>query len=103
MKKACLILVVMLAIATLGWAQCATIQDGTIKAETGETLTTGYDEFGYNYQAHIFNGRYCDYDRVEGGAYCDVELVMKWNDAWLRTEIVILMPRWIDIMGTILT
>jgi hypothetical protein len=52
-------------------------------ASTGETLATGYDEFGYNYQAHMFNGRYCDYDRVTGGSYCDVELIMKWNDAWI--------------------
>lgn len=65
---------------------CATIQDGTIYASTGELLTTGYDEFGYNYQAHIFNGRYCDYDRVSGGDSCDVDLVMKWNDAWLSNK-----------------
>ena len=63
--------------------QCATIQDGTIYASTGELLTPGYDEFGYNYQAHIFNGRYCDTDRVEGGSYCDVDLIMKWNNAWM--------------------
>ena len=75
-----------LAISNQGWAQCTTIQDGILKASTGEILTTRYDEFGYNYQAHIFNGRYCDYDRVEGGAYCDVELVMKWNDAWLSNK-----------------
>jgi len=62
---------------------CATIQGGTITDSAGNPVTTGYDKFGYNYQAHIFNGRYCDYDRVLGGAYCDVELVMKWNDAWL--------------------
>ncbi len=65
---------------------CATIQGGTIYASTGELITPGYDEFGYNYQAHIFNGRYCDYDRVLGGAYCDVNLVMKWNDAWLSNK-----------------
>ena len=46
----------------------------------------GYDEFGYNYQAHIFNGRYCDYDRVIGGPYSHVTLVMKWNDAWLSNR-----------------
>ena len=46
----------------------------------------GYDEFGYNYQAHIFNGRYCDYDRVIGGDYCDIKLIMKWNDAWLSNK-----------------
>jgi len=86
MKKACMILVLMLAIATLGWSQCVTIQDGILKAKTGETLTTGYDKYGYNYQAHIFNGRYCDVDRVEGGPYDDIDLVMKWNDAWLSNK-----------------
>jgi hypothetical protein len=63
--------------------RCATIQDGTLYASTGELITPGYDEFGYNYQAHMFNGRYCDYDRVIGGDSCEVNLVMKWNDAWL--------------------
>jgi len=65
---------------------CTTIQDGTLSASTGEAITTGYDEFGYNYQAHMFNGRYCDYDRVTGGAYCDVNLIMKWNDTWLSNK-----------------
>jgi hypothetical protein len=65
---------------------CTTIQDGTLQASTGELITTGYDEFGYNYQAHMFNGRYCDYDRVIGGDSCDVNLVMKWNDAWLSNK-----------------
>lgn len=65
---------------------CTTIQDGTLYASTGELITTGYDEFGYNYQAHMFSGRYCDYDRVIGGAYCDVNLIMKWNDAWISNK-----------------
>jgi len=65
---------------------CVTIQDGTICASTGEFVTTGYDAFGYNYQAHMFNGRYCDYDRIVGGDYCDVKLSMKWNDAWLSNK-----------------
>lgn len=67
-------------------SNCATIQDGTIFASTGELLTTGYDDWGYNYQAHQFNGRYCDYDRISGGDDCDVTLVMKWNDAWLSNK-----------------
>ena len=76
-----------MAMTTFGWAQCATIRDGTIVAKDGFTiLETGYDEFGYNYQAHLFNGRYCDYDRVVGGAYCDVKLVMKWSDTWLSNK-----------------
>jgi hypothetical protein len=67
------------------WAgsSCTKIQSGEITDSAGNPLTLGYDGFGYNYQAHMFNGRYCDYDRVIGGDYCDVELVMKWNDAWL--------------------
>jgi hypothetical protein len=68
-----------------GWERtsCTTIQSGEITDSVGNPVTVGYDGFGYNYQAHIFNGRYCDYDRVIGGEYCDVELVMKWNDPWL--------------------
>ena len=65
---------------------CTTIQSGDLLASTGEPLVLGYDEFGYNYQAHMFNGRYCDYDRVTGGSYCDIELMMKWNDAWLSNK-----------------
>lgn len=43
----------------------------------------GFDEFGYNYNAWMFSGRYCDYDRVIGGDYCDVDLIMKWSPEWL--------------------
>ena len=85
-----LVLVMALAVATPALAgnggKCATIKDGTILDSIGETVVLGYDQFGYNYQAHIFNGRYCDSDRVEGGPYCDVSLVMKWNDAWLSNK-----------------
>ena len=62
---------------------CDNIQSGLITSSTGETLTPGYDELGYNYQAHIYNGDYCDYDREPGGAHCDVDLQMKWSDEWL--------------------
>ena len=91
MKKLMFVLVALalLAIPSAAIADepmCTTIQDGTLYASTGELITTGYDEFGYNYQAHMFNGRYCDYDRVPGGPYCDVNLVMKWNDAWLSNK-----------------
>ena len=67
-------------------SDCTTIKDGTLLASNGDPLVLGYDEFGYNYQAHLFNGRYCDYNRVIGGSYCDVKLVMKWNDAWLSNK-----------------
>jgi len=93
MKKLMFVLVALalLAIPSATTAKgpkdkCTTIQDGTIYASTGELITTGYDEFGYNYQAHMFSGRYCDYDRVIDGDYCDVNLIMKWSDTWLSNK-----------------
>jgi len=77
----------------VGWAKtlddnnqaCTTIQSGMLLNSVGEAITTGFDEWGYNYQAHMFNGGYCDSYR--DAAWCqpykDVELLMKWNDAWL--------------------
>ncbi|MEJ2595267.1 MAG: hypothetical protein P8100_09125 [bacterium] len=91
---------------------CVKIKDGVLTYSAGhylegEPLETGYDIFGYNYQAHIFNGYYANaylgrdgYPPYEGdteaylaenpGAenhwtwpYRDDMLVMKWNDAWL--------------------
>lgn len=76
--------------------QCATIQDGTIYTSTGEAIVPGFDQWGYNYQAHIFNGMWCDYHPSyrPGGAYhnwClenygNVELIMKWNNPWLSNK-----------------
>lgn len=66
-------------------SQCTKIQSGTLLRSDGVTIQTGYDEWGYNYQAHMFNGGYCDAYR--DAAWCqdykDVDLIMKWNDAWL--------------------
>lgn len=66
-------------------AQCTTIQDGTLYTSDFRLITPGYDEWGYNYQANMFNGGYCDsYRDVEWcQAYKDVDLIMKWNNAWL--------------------
>jgi hypothetical protein len=66
--------------------KCATIQDGTITASDGTPLELGYDQYGYNYQAHMFNGTYDSYDRVIGNDTsnsADDALIMKWSDAWL--------------------
>jgi hypothetical protein len=64
---------------------CTTIQDGTLLTSDGALITTGFDEWGYNYQGHLFNGGYCDAYRDAAWCqdYADVELLMKWNDAWL--------------------
>ncbi|MBA4405662.1 hypothetical protein C0389_00125 [bacterium] len=67
---------------------CLTIQSGTLKNSNGEVIKTGYDQWGYNYQAMMFNGKYCDAYR--NAAWCqpwkDDNLQMKWNEAWLSNK-----------------
>jgi hypothetical protein len=69
-------------------SDCTTIQDGTLLTLDGRVIVTGYDEWGYNYQAHMFNGYYCDaYRNAEWcQPYKDIRLIMKWNDAWLSNK-----------------
>jgi len=68
--------------------KCTTIQSGELFRSDGPVITTGFDEWGYNYQAQAFNGLYCDSYR--DAAWCqpykDVSLQMKWNDAWLSNQ-----------------
>jgi hypothetical protein len=66
---------------------CTTIQSGSLLAADGSLITTGYDQWGYNYQARMFNGDYCDFDRAPGLCQdAGVKLMMKWNDAWLSNK-----------------
>lgn len=72
---------------------CATIKGGTITDSAGNPLVLGYDQWGYNYQAHMFNGTYDSSDRVLDGTYwgstgdyVDDSLIMKWSDAWLSNK-----------------
>ena len=74
---------------------CATIQDGTIYASTGELITPGYDKWGYNYQAHMFNGWYWNNSRpdvpwtketLEAAGKSTTWLIMKWSDEWLSNK-----------------
>ncbi len=96
-------------------SDCTTIQDGVLTYAAGhylagEPLMTGFDLFGYNYQAHMFKGSYANsylggagFPAYEGdddayladnpGAantwywpYRDVQLAMKWNDAWISNK-----------------
>lgn len=71
-----------------GTGDCVTIQSGSLLTSDGEVITPGYDKWGYNYQAHIFNGYYCDAYRNASWCqdYKDVKLEMKWNDAWLSNK-----------------
>ena len=75
-----------------GGQSCTTIRDATLLDSAGNPLVLGYDQFGYNYQAHMFNGTYDSSDRVLDGMYwadplssdyADDSLIMKWSDAWL--------------------
>lgn len=92
--------------------ECVSIQDGVLTYSAGhyldeEPLVVGYDDYGYNYQAHFFKGSYANvylggagYPPYEGDddsylannpsvathwawPYRDVNLSMKWNDAWI--------------------
>ncbi len=65
---------------------CTTIQDGGITDVKGNPLTLGYDQWGYNYQAHIFNGLYDNYLRPDVPATTGDNLQMKWNDEWLSNR-----------------
>ena len=56
--------------------KCTTIQSGELTDSQGNVITPGYNENGYNYQAHIYNGEYSP----------GWNLVMKWNDAWLSNQ-----------------
>lgn len=62
-----------------------TIQDGTLVGSDNVLLEVGFNDWGYNYQAHLFNGGYCDAYRDADWCqpYKDTNLSMKWNDAWL--------------------
>lgn len=63
--------------------KCTTIQSGLLLNSNEDIITTGYDEWGYNYQAHLFNGWYGNYNRPTTPVTSGDRLIMKWNDAWL--------------------
>jgi hypothetical protein len=92
--------------------KCVKIKGGTLKYRTGhylagQPLQTGYDIFGYNYQAHLFEGSYAnvylggdglppylgDAEAYEAAnptvvskwywLYRSTRVLMKWNDAWI--------------------
>lgn len=62
---------------------CATIQGGTITDTAGNPVTVGYDKWGYNYQAHMFNGYAGNYSRPTVPVTSGDKLNMKWSDAWM--------------------
>jgi hypothetical protein len=92
MKRVIFFMLVLCFMASYSLAgsknDCTTIQDGTLLTSEGDVILPGYDEWGYNYQAHMFNGYYCDayHNAAWCQPYADVNLIMKWNDAWLSNK-----------------
>jgi len=95
--------------------KCTTIQDGVLEYSSGhylagQPLQVGFDPYGYNYQGHMFSGSYANSYLGKDGfppytgddeaylaanptanttwywPYRDVQLMMKWNDAWLSNK-----------------
>ena len=85
MKKLAFILIVLIlltipSVVTAGKGNaCTTIKDGTLEDSDGNPLAVGYDQWGYNYQARMLNGYYCNTNRDT--AWCqpskDVRLSMQ--------------------------
>ena len=97
MKKNLILILVAALIAALSLATiqaspaegknaCTTIQSGELFSSTGEQLTTGFDSYGYNYQAHQYIGYYGNYQRPPQPVDWGERLMMKWNDAWLANS-----------------
>ena len=96
-KKVGFVVVVALTLAVLGAGSagagpkgCTTLRDGVLKDSFGNTLVLGYDQFGYNYQAGMFNGTFDGLDRKLDGMYygtvdyyVDDKVTMKWSPDWL--------------------
>jgi hypothetical protein len=83
-----LVLVIASAASGTASADCLSIQSGALINDQGEPISTGFDAWGFNYGAHLFNGTYCDAN--QDAAWCqeyrEDELQMKWNDAWLSSR-----------------
>src|SRR3989338_5945659 len=60
----------------------------TLNLSYSKNEDKGFDQYGYNYGARLFNGRADGVDRMEDGklwgdpTYANYKLVMKWSDAW---------------------
>jgi hypothetical protein len=60
----------------------------TYQYSYSKTKDTGFDQYGYNYSAKIFNGKADGVDRMLDGkvwgdtTYANDRLNMKWSDAW---------------------
>jgi hypothetical protein len=67
------------------WGGCTTIQSGALVAPDGGPVSMGFDWWGYNYQAHQFQGSYCGFSKgmLCSGMFSGMTVHANWNDAWL--------------------
>lgn len=80
-------LLFLMAVAAMANPQtCATIKDGTITDSKTQIISVGYDQWGYNYQAHMYKGWSDNADRPTILASSGDQLMMNWNDAWLSNK-----------------
>jgi hypothetical protein len=114
LRLAVILLFVLAATQVFGAVTCNTIQSGKILYASGllagQPIPTGFDAWGYNYQAHMFLGSFFNsYARGDGfppysgdddsyieanptvinhwaWQYRNITLEMKWNDAWLSNK-----------------
>lgn len=112
---------IVVPLANAGGPVCTSIKDGTLEYAAkhylaGEPFKTGFDAFGYNYQAHLFMGSYAnaylgrdglppyegddaaylqrlsdegievDLNQKWYWSYRNDAVAMKWNDAWLSNK-----------------
>jgi len=89
MKKSLFFIVcIFFLLPTLSWGGnppgCNTIKSDSIVDSKGYPVQLGYDQYGYNYQAHMFNGLYDNYSRPQTPYTEGLDnLIMKWSDEWL--------------------
>ncbi|MDZ4226072.1 MAG: hypothetical protein U1C66_01115, partial [Patescibacteria group bacterium] len=72
----------------VGLSGLAMLNQFDISSNLLAAVGAGFDEYGYNERAHIFNGAADGVDRNLDGkvwgdpTYANDKLVMKWNKAW---------------------
>ncbi len=75
------------SMAYAGSNECGQIKDGTITDSNGNVIHTGFDQWGYNYKARMFNGLYDNFSRPDvPSTEGMVHLQMKWSENWLASE-----------------
>jgi hypothetical protein len=101
MKRLLLVLPILLAACDSGIvtptetavrapASMMAARGGSCTLANGNVAATGFDQYGYNRCAHLFNGTlegYCaarNQGPTCGGASGSTKLIMKWNEEWDR-------------------